>query len=287
VIESIQLRNFQCHSRRTIPLGSVTTIVGPNDVGKSAVIRSLRWVAFNRPTGSSFIRRGQKFASVTLKLSGGDSVARVRGKWNGYKVNGERLKAIGTQVPDQVIKTWKVCEANFQFQHDPHFWLTLSPSALNEALNRIVDLNLLDSASRYVRKTLSEDKVRLKVAQEAVQKAQLKLSEYSRVRAAVKSLRGIQEARRKAAAGREKLQRVEEVLEGIQRRRAVANIPDPPDVPSLTAERNRIESIMRVVTSIHKAKQALATIKQELKTWKLKLSKLPQVKVCEACNRPL
>ena len=43
-IESLSLHNFQCHEHLDIAFDpQLTTIVGPSDVGKTAILRALKW----------------------------------------------------------------------------------------------------------------------------------------------------------------------------------------------------------------------------------------------------
>lgn len=56
----LRIQNFQAHKDTTIEFDCITTIVGPSDIGKSAVLRALKWVAKNEPKGTSFVRDGDK-----------------------------------------------------------------------------------------------------------------------------------------------------------------------------------------------------------------------------------
>lgn len=56
----LRIQNFQAHKDTTIEFDRIATIVGPSDIGKSAVLRALKWVAKNEPKGISFVRDGDK-----------------------------------------------------------------------------------------------------------------------------------------------------------------------------------------------------------------------------------
>lgn len=109
-ISRILIENFQSHSKteiRPAGPGSLTVITGPTDSGKTAVVRALRWVMYNEPQGSDFIRAGCDFARVTLELADGTLVARERGKsYNRYALvtEGQRrvLEGFGASVPAEV-----------------------------------------------------------------------------------------------------------------------------------------------------------------------------------------
>lgn len=79
-IESISISNFQSHKRTEIipaPAGQLTVIVGPSDSGKTAIIRALKWLLYNRPQGDEFIRVGASMVKVSLE-AGNDKVIRQR-----------------------------------------------------------------------------------------------------------------------------------------------------------------------------------------------------------------
>lgn len=83
MIERIEIENFQSHFRTVIepaPSGQLTVITGASDVGKTAILRALRWLFYNTPQGVDFIRVGCAFARVTLTLADGTQVIRERSK---------------------------------------------------------------------------------------------------------------------------------------------------------------------------------------------------------------
>ena len=88
---SLTLENFQAHEKLELDFGSsITVLRGASDVGKSAVLRALRWICQNDIAGDEFIRYGTKQAVVTLTIKTGKEtheIVRVRGKGeNSYKL---------------------------------------------------------------------------------------------------------------------------------------------------------------------------------------------------------
>jgi exonuclease SbcC len=142
VWKRIRLRNFQRHVDLTVSFGPrVTTLIGKSDAGKSAVVRALRWLCFNRPAGSGMVRHGAAVAAVSLLTPAG-KFARRKGKGvNEYRVDGGKLVAFGSEVPDPVKDGLGVGPVNFQRQHDPPFWLSLAPGEVAKRLNEITGLD--------------------------------------------------------------------------------------------------------------------------------------------------
>jgi predicted ATP-dependent endonuclease of OLD family len=49
---------------------NITTIVGDNEAGKTTVIRALRWITHNRPSGEGFHTIGKHKTRVKVFLDG-------------------------------------------------------------------------------------------------------------------------------------------------------------------------------------------------------------------------
>lgn len=78
-IKRIRIENFQSHKDTELSFSDgLNVIVGPSDQGKSAIIRAIKWVLYNEPRGTDFIRQGTNSARVTLELSNGYVITRER-----------------------------------------------------------------------------------------------------------------------------------------------------------------------------------------------------------------
>lgn len=81
MITRIEIQNFQSHRNTVLepgPGGQLTVVTGPSDSGKTAVLRALRWLYYNVPQGTDFIRAGCTFAKVIVTLADGTEVERFR-----------------------------------------------------------------------------------------------------------------------------------------------------------------------------------------------------------------
>lgn len=143
MIESLRLLNFQCHSDLLIELDpNVTSIVGPSDCGKSAVIRALRWAALNVPVGC-MIRDGAKQAQVEL-VADGRKIVRTKGSENAYSLDGKEFRAFRSDVPAEIQQLLNLTDANFQGQHDPLYWFSSTAGDVSRQLNAVVNLDVID-----------------------------------------------------------------------------------------------------------------------------------------------
>jgi len=158
---SLALANFQAHEKLNIEFGSgITTIWGPTDVGKSAILRALRWVALNDLGGDDFIREGGNKAIALLKVDVGEKghpvlvrhILRTRGprRTNLYQLDDKEFSAFGQGVPSDVTDLLNLNEINFQAQHDSPFWFSESAPEVSRKLNAVVDLSVIDSSLSYI-----------------------------------------------------------------------------------------------------------------------------------------
>jgi len=164
MIDSLRVRNFQTHKKLTIKFDpAITTIVGSSDRGKSAILRALRWLCFNKPDGDSFIREGSSFAKVQIKVDG-HVIARTRGKTNSYTLDGKELVSFGRgRLPDEVAQILNVNPVSFQRQHDPAFWVAESSAEISRQLNEIIDLGAIDEALVEMGRRTRESKMAVKI----------------------------------------------------------------------------------------------------------------------------
>ncbi len=182
MLESIDLCDFQAHRRLHIDFDeNVTSIVGPSDVGKSSVIRALRWLAFNRPSGQEFIREGTERSEVTISCEKHE-VMRGKGKGgNHYVIDGKALGALGTDVPTKVQELLCLTEENFQQQHDSPFWFSETAGEVSRQLNAIVDLGVMDAVQSILVTKLRQRRAECEVSRARLAEVQQKKDSLSYV----------------------------------------------------------------------------------------------------------
>lgn len=167
MLEAIYIRDFQRHSKLKITLdSSITTLIGPSDVGKSAVLRAIRWVCTNSPSGDSFIRDGAECVDVRLVVDG-KKILRRRGNGdNLYSLDDERFVAFGSSVPDSISCVVNVGGGNFQGQHDSVFWFSETAGGVSRRLNSVVDLGVIDDSLASIVHEVRNFQVRVNIARE-------------------------------------------------------------------------------------------------------------------------
>lgn len=179
MLERLVIHNFQCHHKLVVDFDpQITTIMGQSDQGKSAVLRALRLVCFNAPSGTAFITHGEDECKIILKVDG-HKIIRTRSKSiNEYSLDGIIYKAFGQgNVPDDIERLLNVGDINWQRQHDPPFWFSLTPGQVSKELNTIINLGLIDDALAYVGSELRKARAIEDVSRQRLQEAQERKTE--------------------------------------------------------------------------------------------------------------
>jgi DNA repair ATPase RecN len=144
-LEKLILKNFQGHEDFSVALDPLcTTFVGPSDSGKSAILRAIRWLALNQPSGARFVRHGASLASVAAKVDGRWIERRRGNRENSYLLDGDAYSDLRS-FPAAIAELLQVEEVNFQGQHDAAFWLSDTSGQVSKYLNEVVNLSEIDS----------------------------------------------------------------------------------------------------------------------------------------------
>lgn len=189
MIESISIRNFETHVKTDIEFcKGVNVIVGESDEGKSGLVRAVKWNSLNRPVGDSY-RNDEldpkkkedklKVTEVGIVYKGTGLVNRARDGFSGgvnhYQIDTEEpLRALRTDVPDEVREVTKMKEVNIQGQHpsEQYFLIGLKPGQVAKEFNKVAGLTVMDKAAADINK-----QVRTCNAEISVTKAEIESKE--------------------------------------------------------------------------------------------------------------
>lgn len=171
VLKSLEIFNFQSHAHTLVEFADgINIISGSSDSGKSALMRSIRWVTRNQPNGLGVVswwafRRNKQTEDtrVILTLTDGRTIERIRGTINGYILDGDTehpLEAVGTGVPDKVRDALGLTDVNIQRQLDSPFLLADSAGDVARFFNKLIDMDeadLYQSAIETRRRRIASD----------------------------------------------------------------------------------------------------------------------------------
>lgn len=301
MLKSLILKNFQGHKRFKVKFDKrITCFVGPSDVGKSSIIRALKWIAFNKPNHKRMIRNGSKQASAIIHFDGRTIIERrrSRGSENSYYVNGDPLRAFGSECPDTVSKLLKLGPANFQSQHDSAFWLSENPSTVSKELNRIAGLESSDKALNLIGKEVRTAKqavafnreryIASKSRKEALKTGPVCLSDGKKLLRLLKQWEEADRTISKLEYGISRIEQAEARLKPRHHSRIAAQLVRA--IERIDAIDRRIDNLQsaedRIATLLHSIKQQRARVCQAKRNQK-RLKKLigTLAKRCPKCGQ--
>jgi len=218
----IRIQNFQAHKDLILDLDApITTIVGPSDSGKSAIVRALRWFVLNKPSGTSFIKEGTKGCKISIKTNN-KILSKVRTNYkNQYilKVNNDEqvFEAFGNDIPDPINQEINMGPLNFQFQHDAPFWFSETAGEVSRQLNQIVNLSIIDSTLKSISSSVRKSKSIFELRTQEEEQAKEKYNEYMWVQDCALDFDSVQNYNKECNETKEKTQRLQILVECLQK----------------------------------------------------------------------
>ena len=171
MIEKLAIQNFQSHKNTKLAFDKgVNVIIGSSDSGKTAILRALRWLMWNKPGGDSFRSYWGGDTIINAEMDS-FTISRSKGSANLYEVNDTEFTAFGASVPEEIQKVLNISEINLQQQLDTPFLLTESPGNVAKHFNKIAKLNKIDEATSELKREINSINTTIRVKQE-------KLNEY-------------------------------------------------------------------------------------------------------------
>lgn len=195
--KKLVIENFQSHEYTQIDFSEgLNVFVGPSDSGKSAILRSLRWVLFNQPRGADFIRAGASQCRVSLQFDDGSEVIRIRNKSG--SVNRYLLKlpdqseplvfeGFGNHVPKEIAQVHQMVpvkldtkELFVQFGNQLESPFLLFESNQNKAktIGRISGAHYIDQALKQTSSDQKQVQIEIKRLEQEREKIEQQLKPY-------------------------------------------------------------------------------------------------------------
>ncbi|MHB1167277.1 MAG: AAA family ATPase, partial [Carboxydocellales bacterium] len=189
---------FDC--RFILAPNGLTVITGPNDSGKTALIRIIRWIALGEPQGDDFlytvydeldktkIVEQAEEAGGRLHLDNGVTITKVRRKGETtWLISSEPEPYKKAAVPEVVTSLTGLTVTNFSdfevalnfaYQLDPPFMLSESPSAGAKVLGKLAGTEVVDLALKDVAKDVSKHQTARRNAEQEMGAKELELMNY-------------------------------------------------------------------------------------------------------------
>jgi len=157
MISSLQITNFQAHKDTNLKFcPGVNAIIGPSDSGKTAIIRALRWLVWNRPLGDAFRSYWGGDCSVRMEVDG-HTITRIRtNKNNLYQLDDLSFAAVKGDVPQEIAELLNLSPINLQTQFDGPFLLNSSSGEVARHFSATANLDQIDAGITNISKWLRE-----------------------------------------------------------------------------------------------------------------------------------
>ena len=167
MIKSLQITNVQSHEETELEFSNgVNVIVGSSDSGKTGIIRSIRKVVWNRPSGSSLCSHWAGESKIRFQTEEGivtwikdkmdKYILETSGVQEGDKRNKTEFTAFGTSVPEEISRFLNINEINLQNQFDAPFLLSESPGAVASHFNKVARLDKIDTGTQNVQSWINQ-----------------------------------------------------------------------------------------------------------------------------------
>ena len=166
----------------------INAIIGSSNNGKSAILRALYWVKYNRPLGVDNLlshwavdKKGNQILPMqtTIENENGTVTRRRTKDENQYIVNGEELNVVKTDVPDEVEKLLRLSDTNIQKQLESPFLLSLSSGQVAQYFNRTVRLDIIDKVLSNAESKRRKINQEINQVEELCEEYKLKKEKYS------------------------------------------------------------------------------------------------------------
>ena len=184
------IKNFQSieYCELEIPEKHFTVIVGPSNIGKSAIRRALECVLYNK-SDSSYVRNGKNSCEVEILFEDGTHFKWSRTKKGEvqYAVNGENFDKLAKSVPQSIIdKGFYEIVANkekYSVQIAPQFnnifLLNQTGSKITEVLSNLGNLNRIINSNRICNVDLKNNKSKLSIRNQDIQVIKNRVKNYT------------------------------------------------------------------------------------------------------------
>ncbi len=294
MFELLHLRFFQCHSNVRVEFDPhLTVLVGKSGVGKSAVLRALRWVCQNRPQGDEFQQHEAPHVAAKLVIDGHEIVRKKKGRESLYKLDQQEFKAFGNTVPAPIVELLNLSQESFARQHDQAFLFSLTPGQVGNELNSIVNLELIDTTLANLSSSLKKARLEVEVTEDRLRQATTKKEELDWINECILEWNGL---RSKEFTISQKGSRIAYIASLIQNRntlnQTLQNVVQAKfDGFTALSSGENVVQLTEQVTNVQNYLSKLNTCileQQELKQQKKQLqSQLSEVEECPTCGQPI
>ena len=217
MIDCLRIQNFQSHKATELNLDKgMNVIIGQSDNGKTAIIRALRWLIWNRPGGDDFRSYWGGETKVEIDMNK-IYVSRSKGAENLYELNKTVFKAFGQDIPDEVKQAMDMSEINIQTQFDSPFLLSETSGNIALHFNKIAKLDRIDIGLQNVNRMIKEISKSIDFCEQSIEEKTQALKAYSNLETIESLLIEAEKTQAKKELIYDNLEKLKSQIEKIER----------------------------------------------------------------------
>ena len=290
MIKELELFNFQSHNHTKLDfMSGLNVITGPSDQGKSSLIRALRWVLYNEPNGTDFIKMGSNECQVKVTLKNDYQIIRKRNKKeNRYIIispEGEEevLEKVGRGVPEEVKKlhgmpkiSWDTdskMTLNLDYQLDGAFLLNESSYTRAKVLGRLSRVHVVDSAIRDTVRDTSKLKRRRETLEDDIERIDEKLEDFSDLEELAREIEKEKELLVKLKESKKELTQLTKLQNKFKKIEQKEK-----KLKELLSELSQIEQLKTIVKKLNQKEKRLKKLKESKKLYNKQQRQSKQLK---------
>jgi len=283
VIKNLSIKNFQKHKSKELEFKpGLNVIYGKGSRGKSGIIKSIKWLYLNKPSGLKFKTQNIRGA---VEVSDENLTHKKSSASHFYILKGEKYKALGLTTPQEVRDYSGITELNFIDQFKQYYFINLSSIDRIKLLNKLLGLedinDILVTAASEIRETSAEIKVvksQLKKAKESFNKLSWVPEAYKRF----KIIKNLQDDRDSIAEELELFKKIQRLKD------SEIKVPDLSKIKKYLKEYADLEKELTLLSEYLKLKQATEYKSKEIKVAEYKLKQyFKEIKVCPYCKNKI
>lgn len=287
MIEAIKLKGFQSHTASFFHLGpGLNVITGPSDAGKTAIIRAVKWVAFNEPTGEAFLNQTVGEAEVEITLTNGVTITKRRkSKKTSYKLSTVPEPFEKSEVPLEVQQALGITKQtfgdfvtalNFAYQLEAPFLISETASAGAKILGKLAGTEAVDLAIKDVSKDTYAARQERSQAEKEIEKIEYQLADFMNLEQLKEQLEACEYLAQQIEADAVKVDKLKQLKisfgtltdqleryqERLDRLAIVGDLEE--ELKNIEAAQQRYDQLLKVYSQYNKTTAALKAAQEQL-----------------------
>ena len=290
-ISKVEIDNFQAHKHKSIDfVNGLNVIKGESNSGKTAILRAIYWVLYDKPNGSNFIKTGAKSCRVRLYLSNGYIIERKRSRSSSgtyilIAPDGflQEYKGFSNNIPIEITNAHQMPELkingvsyriNIASQLDQPFLVGNSSSERISMIGSLVDADKADEAKKEFNLEKRRAETKKKQLQELLDDNMNKIKKYDYLDNLEKTINVFESALNKLNNDEDKLKKMNDInnnrikliseYDSINNRLNSIFIPDKDVIDEFNNKLSLIEDLCSLNDKYNNSSQELEVISSRL-----------------------